>query len=381
MNIKLILNAPCLFLLMFIGMSNQAFAHRPNDSKLSLNITATDIDGQALFQMDDLEWVLGIDDNRDKEVTWQEFRTHIPSIQQQFIDSIQITRNTAKCQFNSALTDIKQIADRTYAEFSLQSPCPSTDSQLTVEANYLTIVDPQHQLFLSLNNDGKTTSTLLTRSNKKLIIAGDIKLFDSIKAFVREGIWHIFTGYDHILFIMTLIFASLFGIPVEQQKNSIKNLLLMISSFTIAHSVTLIASALDWIRIPSQWVESAIAATVIFAALNVRMRWVAEKLWALTFSFGLIHGMGFANALRELSIPEQNFISSLVSFNIGVEIGQLVLVGISLPLLFLLAKNSFKWQQQSIKFATALIACFGIIWFIERVANVEIFGHLLPGPT
>ncbi len=381
MNIKLILNAPCLLLLMLIGMSTQAFAHRPNDSKISLNITATDIEGQALFQMDDLEWVVGIDDNRDKKVTWQEFKTHLPNIQQQFTDSIQITRNTTTCQLKSELSDIKQIADRTYAEFSLQSHCPSTDNQLTVEANYLTIVDPQHQLFLSLNNDGKTTSTLLTRNNKTLSITGDIKLFDSIKAFIREGIWHIFTGYDHILFIMTLIFASLFGVAMDQQKTSVKNLLLMISSFTIAHSVTLIASALDWIRIPSQWVESAIAATVIFAALNVRMKWVAEKLWALTFSFGLIHGMGFANALRELSIPEQNFISSLVSFNIGVEIGQLVLVGISLPLLFLLAKNSFKLQQQSIKFATAFITCFGIIWFIERVANVEIFGRLLTGPT
>ncbi|HET8706883.1 MAG TPA: HupE/UreJ family protein, partial [Pseudomonadales bacterium] len=351
-----------------------AYAHRPNESRLTLDFSQPEIQGELLLQISDLEWVVGLDENRDKQISWLEFRTALPLIESQFINSIVLT-STAEaqqkegattnveysCRMKAHLTDIKAIADRTYAVFGLHAPCEKNAS-LLLHVGYLQRVDPQHQLLLSIQRNGKHSSALLTPSQPQLELEKTISFYQTVRSFLAEGVYHIFTGYDHVLFILTLVFATLFKVPAVAQRKQIKSLLLIISSFTVAHSITLIATALNWINLPSQWVESAIAVTIIISALNVFRNWMSEKLWLVTFSFGLIHGMGFASAMRELSIPEQNFVVSLLSFNVGVEVGQIVLVGVSVPLLFLLRKRSYLLQQHAIRAGAMAVTLMGIAW-------------------
>lgn len=359
-----------------LAFTSSAYAHRPNDSRLMLDITKPEIQGELWLQINDLEWVLGLDQNQDKKISWREFKEQLPMIEAQFPLSILIDKSNENCFLKANLTDINSIAERSYARFSVQASCPSSAAPIHLKIGYLQQVDPQHQLFLSVKQGKDSRSLLLTPSQPEVTLTDSVRVALTIQSFIQEGIRHIFTGYDHILFILTLLFSALIAVPAKQQKYRIKSLLWMISSFTVAHSITLIGSALNWFSLPSQWVESAIAATVIVSALNVFLRWANEKLWIVTFSFGLIHGMGFASALRELAIPEQNFVTSLLSFNVGVEIGQMILLAGSLPVLFCLAHIAFPFQQRAIRTGAGLITMMGFLWLIERVANIDLLSNI-----
>jgi hypothetical protein len=145
----------------------------------------------------------------------------------------------------------------------------------------------------------------------------------------------------------------------------------IVSAFTLAHSITLSLAALEVVMLPSRWVESAIAGSVIFvAAKNLSNSF--EGRWQTAFLFGLIHGFGFASVLTALGLPTQSLVLSLVGFNVGVEVGQLVIVGTFLPLAFLVRKSKF--YQVIVFRGGSWIALFVALgWFVERAFQVSVF--------
>jgi hydrogenase/urease accessory protein HupE len=184
----------------------------------------------------------------------------------------------------------------------------------------------------------------------------------SIMQFIRLGIEHILTGYDHILFLITLVVIGL----------SFKNTIKIITAFTVAHSITLILAATGAVHLDSRLIEIAIALTICYVAIENIFRQKVTNRWVLSFLFGLIHGFGFANVLQEIGIPRSNWIPSLISFNVGVEIGQLMLFAVLFPLLVLLQKRTnFRITMVSISAVTFI---FGFLWFIERVFNLRLLG-------
>jgi len=175
----------------------------------------------------------------------------------------------------------------------------------------------------------------------------------SVGRFIKLGVEHIFLGYDHICFLLALLVVSRF-----------REMLKIITSFTVAHSITLIVAGLGIARLPSRLVECGIALTIIYVAFdNLRRKSTAHR-WLLTFGFGLVHGFGFASVLSELGLPAVGRVRCLLAFNIGVEIGQLAIVSVALPILWLLAKRQL---QARVAFAVSVIVgLFGMGWFIER---------------
>ena len=164
---------------------------------------------------------------------------------------------------------------------------------------------------------------------------------------------HIFLGYDHILFLVSLIVVCKFGQLVK-----------IVTSFTVAHTITLVLATLLDMQLPGRVVESSIAATIVYVA--VENFWVDPDAprWRLTFVFGLIHGFGFAGVLRELGLPTIGLVRSLVAFNVGVEAGQLVIVLALLPLATAIAKwKHGHWIQLAISGAVAVC---GVCWFVDR---------------
>ena len=177
--------------------------------------------------------------------------------------------------------------------------------------------------------------------------------------FLWLGVEHIWTGYDHLLFLFALLVVC----------RSFRSIVAIITCFTLAHSLTLALATLEVVNLPSRFVEPAIAASIVFVGLEnlVRRGEEPKGRWALTFAFGLIHGFGFASVLKELGVGQggQGLAMPLFTFNAGVEIGQIVVAALVLPVVWKLRKNE-KFLQRGVPALSAMVAAAGLYWFLER---------------
>ena len=178
----------------------------------------------------------------------------------------------------------------------------------------------------------------------------------SVGSFFFLGVEHIVTGYDHLLFLLALILCG----------GNLIQLLKIITAFTLAHSLTLAAAALNIITLPSVLVEAVIALSIAYVAFeNLYPRYAISKRWTISFVFGLMHGFGFSSVLRDIGLPEDNLIWSLLNFNLGVEAGQLAAVVLVLPALFWLRKTV--WEAKVVRVVSAVVMGVGVALFIERI--------------
>ncbi len=184
--------------------------------------------------------------------------------------------------------------------------------------------------------------------------------------FFNAGIEHIITGYDHLCFLIAVILWAPRIWPVVK----------IVTAFTLSHSVTLTLAALELVNLPSKWVEIAVAVSIIYVALENFYTRKVDARWKDTFAFGFIHGFGFASGLIELGIPKRAVVPALASFNIGVEVGQIGVVLLILPLLFLIDKyiTNGERNKKLVYSISGVIACFGIYWMLVRLEFIsEIF--------
>lgn len=184
-------------------------------------------------------------------------------------------------------------------------------------------------------------------------------LLSRLWLFFRLGVEHILIGYDHILFLLSLILVSDF-----------RSLVKIVTAFTVAHSITLALATLGWVEIPSDVVETAIAATIVYTALENLWIGDAAGRWKLTFLFGLVHGFGFAGVLRDLSLPTDGFVRALVAFNLGVEAGQLAIVAaLAVPAAALARSRHARTIRGCLSVAIALA---GLGWLLDRACGFAI---------
>ena len=240
--------------------------------------------------------------------------------------------------------------------------CPHTVSDLTITSTLFLDLDESHTQFLRLappENPRKILhEAVLTVSHQTFHVA-DVKTGGSASleralAFLKLGIEHLLTGFDHILFLLTVIIGLRF---IESIK--------AVTSFTLAHSLTMALAFLGAISLPSSIVEPLIAITVIYVAIENIVRTNITRRWIWTFIFGLIHGLGFVGALKVITISRSELILSLVSFNIGIELGQLLVV--ALAMLAFRAIRGFSWSTRFNRGFSAGVAFLGIIWLGQRI--------------
>ncbi|MBS4214722.1 MULTISPECIES: HupE/UreJ family protein [Neobacillus] len=253
-------------------------------------------------------------------------------------------------------TDIETIKERPFAVINLAYNIEHKPEKLVMEYNmFMDDSDPSHANFATIKMDGKQQEKILTFESRELEI-GEVSLLQNVKQFVVLGLEHIFTGYDHILFIISLLFGA----------KTFRHILSLVTAFTIAHSITLALATFDIVQLPSRFVESAIALSIIYVALmNIFNKDSKHQPW-LAFAFGLIHGFGFAGILSEMRLDTNHMARSLLSFNIGIEIGQLIIVSLVYPLILWIKKLTLKPIKWVIPGTSAAILAFGLVWFIER---------------
>jgi hydrogenase/urease accessory protein HupE len=213
--------------------------------------------------------------------------------------------------------------------------------------------------------DGKLVTHTLTTAQPSIQLFGSSVdnrgMFEIGRAYLLLGIDHILRGYDHLLFVAGLLFLVGFR----------KKLIWTITAFTLAHSLTLVSASLGWITLRSPPVEAAIALSIVLVAYEAlgNRETLSKRFPALVaFIFGLVHGLGFAGAIEEIGLPEQHVVAALLSFNVGVEIGQLFAVGAAWLLLTLTTKPN--WVLRLRVPALYLIGSFAMYWMIERTTAI-----------
>lgn len=370
---------PRLFalLLLLCACIAPAQAHKPSDSYLSLTVHGQQIEGQWDIALRDLDFAIGLDGNGDGALTWDELRARHEAIAAYALQRLHIASGQRACPLRAMEQLIDRHTDGAYSVLRFQASCPgAAPASLTIGYTLFADLDPQHKGLFKIQSGGITQTAIFDPdSPRQTISLAAPDRAAQFGAYVKHGIWHIWIGYDHILFLLSLLLPAVLlpGLRDEQHglQAAFVDVLKVVTAFTLAHSITLSLASLSVLSLPSRWVESAIAASVILAALNNLLPLFRSKRPVAAFAFGLIHGFGFASVLRDLGLPQGSLLASLLGFNVGVEIGQLAIVAAFLPLAWLLRKT---WlYRQVLTVGSLAIAVVAAVWLVERVADIKLF--------
>ncbi|MFM9917837.1 MAG: HupE/UreJ family protein [Rhizobacter sp.] len=405
-----------LALLCCVGLAGPALAHKGSDAYLQLKLDAAASTLRVDLALRDLDAVLDIDADADGQLTWGEIRAAWPAIERYLSARVQVDG----CQWLSTTRALERRADGVYAALTWSGSCASAAMPPVIRYVALREIDPTHRAIAKIERPGSDAMVQVldpTRSIAPMAavaspVASAVSIVsapspvvtepasnrradqtaDSVTAskapapvehasagFIKEGMRHILTGYDHMLFLLCLLLPAVMRRtptgwqPVERLSQAIMPVAVIVTAFTVAHSVTLTLAGLKLVSLPSSFIEPAIALTIILAAVDNFWPIFRGRRAIVTFCFGLIHGFGFAGVLGELDLPAAQFAWALFQFNLGIELGQLFIVSIAVSCLFLLRQNDFypRWVIQG---GSAAAICVGTLWLIERTADVSILG-------
>lgn len=359
-----------------------ASAHKPSDSYLSLDATATTLSGRWDIALRDLEYAIGLDADGDGNITWGELRRRHREIAAYALSRLELTANGMPCATTPVEHQVDQHSDGSYAVLRFRAECPPGEIR-TVGVGYRLFfdLDPTHRGLLNLSwEGGNRTAVLSPEHAKQEFPLADAGWLAPLLSYAREGVWHIWIGIDHVLFLVSLLLPAVFVSsagawqPASRFKPVFWDVFKVVTAFTAAHSITLSLAALAVIELPSRLVESAIALSVVVAALNNLRPMVRRGRWLVAFAFGLVHGFGFASVLADLGLPQQALLPALVGFNLGVEAGQLAIVVAFLPIAYRLRSTVF-FRRVVFAAGSATIALVAAVWMVERMFGLRI----LPG--
>jgi hypothetical protein len=244
---------------------------------------------------------------------------------------------------------------------------------VVVRYQFFTQNDMLGRAFFKLSLRGEEISSVFDQSNAiQRFALGEGKRWATMGLFTQEGAKHIWEGPDHLLFLLTLLLPGLMLIRPAGSSTASgstaawKFALKVITAFTVAHSITLACSVLGWVSLPDRFIESMIALSIMLsAALNLQNRFTFSH-WKLAFVFGLIHGMGFANGLKELGLSSLYFLEALFAFNLGVELGQLsAVVLVAVPLVLLARREESRLQVM--RWGSGMVFLIALVWLVQRL--------------
>ncbi len=376
-----------LIALLALLLHGAALAHKPSDSYLKLNVEGDTVAGQWDIALRDLDFALGLDSNQDGAITWGEVKTKHPEIAAYALS--RLTLGPAQSPCTPVLREhlIDNHSDGAYAVLRFTASCVAAPKVLKVGYRLFFDIDPQHRGLLNLTSQGATRAGILSvdESAQQFTLAEPSRR-EQFVDYLKEGVLHIWGGFDHILFLLSLLLPAVLvrsakstkagetWVAAPHFKAAFWDVFKVVTAFTVAHSITLSLAALGVISLPSRLVESAIAASVVLAALNNIKPVVYAGRWVIAFGFGLIHGFGFASVLTDLGLPQGSLLLALVAFNLGVELGQLAIVAVFLPFAFAL-RGTRLYRRTILLGGSCVVTVIAMLWLIQRAFNVI----LVPG--
>jgi hypothetical protein len=354
-----------------------ALAHKSSDSFLHLTAHGNVVSAQWDIALRDLDAVLALDANGDGLLSWGEVRQRESELVHYALQRLSLRNAGRPCIPRTGSLLIDSHTDGAYAVLQFDAECGSVINALQVDYRLFADTDAGHRGLLNLTLAGRTyTQVLGPDAPVASFGADDGGAWRQFAGYLRTGIVHIWTGFDHLLFLFSLLLpAVLFrnGRHWEARRGlgaPVGDVVRVVTAFTVAHSLTLALATFGILKVPSRISESAIALSVVAAALNNVWPLVRERRWVVAFCFGLIHGLGFANVLGDLGLPTGALALALVGFNLGVEAGQLAIVAIFLPLSYALRTTLF-YRRFVMTAGSMGIALLAALWLTERAFNLQ----------
>ena len=337
-------------------LARSAAAHPVPFSYVDLRLQATAIEGTVVAHIFDLSHDLNVEPAErllDPAVAAQQSA----AIARLFAGRLTVTANgvTLTPRWSSA----EVVPDRQSLKLAVRYTLSAPAGTVLVRASMFPY-DPQHQTFLNVYEGSALTQAILDhgRSDFEYFAGTRQGAFAVVQKFLPAGIHHILIGPDHLLFLVGLLLLG----------GTVRQLAVIVTSFTVAHSITLSLAALNIVSPPARIIEPAIALSIVYVgADNLLIRDGRDVRAWIAFAFGFIHGFGFANVLREMDLPPRALGWSLFSFNVGVEIGQLLVVGVVATALAALRARSAAAGQKLAFAGSIVVMAAGAFWFVQRV--------------
>ena len=372
MNIPYFFRAPALAVLALFG-SSTAMAH-------SLSVAHVDIDGRAGRQnlridldiaLRDVALGVPLDADGDGALTWGELRAQTAAVQAMATDALRLSDDAGPCALRADRLGLRHYDDGAYVALTFDAACPG-EGELRMDYSLIFASDPRHRALVTWRDADRIETRIATTQARRVVFAKRDHGGGTFAAFLREGVAHILSGYDHLAFLATLLLPSVLvrragrWSHAEHAGDGLRQAFATITAFTAAHSITLGMAALGLLRPASSWIEPLIALSVALAAAHNLRPVLHGRLWLMAFAFGLIHGFGFGGALQEIGLPSHDRVLALAGFNLGVEFGQLAVAGAIFPVLLLLRDRAWysRWLLPGASLAILTIAC---AWAYERI--------------
>ncbi len=375
------------YLFFLFALVAPATAHELGQSYVYLRIFDDAIEVRVEITSDDLRSVLNVD-WPEKRVSREMVDSDIDAVLAYIRPRLYVGTGERELALRYVDADIRRLkpADFVLLNFVIDDIAGLRD-RLEVELSALFEVDVRRRNMMIIEHHWKTTtfnnegnvSLIFSPSDPRQVLDLDrSSVLRGFLGFVRLGGWHILIGLDHILFLVALALPSVLyreekkWIPVKNFRGALLNIIAIVTCFTIAHSITLSLAALEVVNLPSRLVESVIAASIVAAALHNLYPRFHGREWAFAFVFGLFHGFGFATVLSELGLESKYVVVSLLGFNAGVEVGQIVIIAIIFPALFLLRANGW-YPRAVLRIGSLLLAAVALVWLAERTLDVPLY--------
>jgi hypothetical protein len=360
---------------LLLGAANNAEAHFTSTSYLTATSSHPSDDIRLTWDISaaDLHWSLFLDANGDGSITWEEIqakRTEIAALAQWHL---QVARGGRQCETRFDDLLLTSHAQEPHLSLDFRAHCPREAGALSLSATLFFDTNTTQRTLISATTQAGEFTSILSPDTPRWTEPQAPSMVTTFATFVGQGLWHVWIGYDHLAFLLLLLLPGVLraagaGWQATQTfRETARDLFRIITAFTLAHSLTLALAATGTVNIPVRPVEVAIAASIVIAGLLNLFPGAARARLALAFGFGLVHGFGFANALAELGARGARLVPTLAGFNLGVELAQLSLLLLVLPLLFRARKSAF-YAWRFMPAASLGAAMAGAAWLVARVS-------------
>ena len=361
----------CLLALLLVLGVSPAHAHKASDAYLQIDSAESGLALRIDIALRDLDAALDLDADADGRLTWGEIKAAWPAIDAYVAGRLRVEG----CALRTESRALERRADGVYAALGLRSDC-RLGSAPKIAYTLFAETDPTHRGLARIQTPGAPLALQVLDPSAPVALAGPAVAPQRFQ-FVREGVHHIVTGYDHLLFLLCLMLPAVMRrtpagfAPVERLSQAVWPVLAIVTGFTVAHSITLALAALKIVTLPAWFIEPAIAATIVLAAIDNLRPIFGGRRGLVTFGFGLVHGFGFAGVLAELNLPPAGFAWALFQFNLGLELGQALIVLALIGLLFLLRRDR-RYPAWVIRGGSYAALAMGVLWLVERSVDVKL---------
>jgi len=350
-----------------------AFAHAASTSYLVVQLPADDapVDVRWDLSLHDIAWSVFIDANYDGDVTGQEVQDARPAIGPAVLRQISLRRGGATCTVSVVDFALAVRSEQNFLSVAMQAVCPKRGA-VSVGGPLFMSGDASQRVLLSAVRGEVQLTGVMSAAEPVWNEPAQVSAWGSFVRFIGEGVWHVLIGYDHIAFVLLLLLPSVMR-PVDGKwqgapglRQVARDMFTIITAFTIAHSTTLALAVTGTVKLPIQPIEIAIAVSIAVAgAVNLFPRLTRWRL-PLAFGFGFVHGFGFANALSEIDAGGTSLLPLLGGFNIGVELAQLGIVAVVLPMIY--AMRTTRWYANGVlPLGSCALGMAGVVWLLQRV--------------